>query len=110
MQTQRRELNFKGQNVFIGIDLHLLSWTVSIFTEKLFHKKFDQPPRADVLRNYLDRNFPNATYYSVYEAGFSGFWAHYSLLEMGINNIVVNAADVLTSQKEKIHKNNNVDS
>ena len=45
MQTQRRELNFKGQNVFIGIDLHLLSWTVSIFTEKLFHKKFDQPPR-----------------------------------------------------------------
>ena len=45
MQTQRRELNFKGQNVFIGIDLHLLSWTVSIFTEKLFNKKFDQPPR-----------------------------------------------------------------
>lgn len=110
MQTQRRELNFKGQNVFIGIDLHLLSWTVSIFTERLFHKKFNQPPQADILRKYLDRNFPNATYYSVYEAGFSGFWPHYALLKMGINNIVVNAADVPTSQKEKIHKNDNVDS
>lgn len=110
MQTQSRELNFKGQNVFIGIDLHLKSWTASIFTEKLFHKKFDQPPRADILRNYLDRNFPNATYYSVYEAGFSGFWPHYALLEMGINNIVVNAADVPTSQKEMLHKDNNIDS
>ena len=110
MQTQRRELNFEGQNVFTGIDVHLKSWTVSIFTEELFHKKFTQPPQVDLLRNYLDRNFPNATYYSVYEAGFSGFWAHYELMEMGINNIVVNAADVPTSQKEKLHKDDKVDS
>ena len=47
MQTQRRELNFKGQNVFIGIDVHLKSWTASIYTEKLFHKKFNQPPSAE---------------------------------------------------------------
>ena len=110
MQIQRRELNFEGQNVFTGIDTHLKSWTVSIFTEDLFHKKFTQPPQVGLLRNYLDRNFPNATYYSVYEAGFSGFWAHYQLMEMGINNIVVNAADVPTSQKEKLHKDDKVDS
>ena len=110
MQTQRRELNFEGQNVFIGIDVHLKSWTVSIFTDKLFHKKFNQPPREDILRAYLDRNFPKGTYHSVYEAGFSGFWAHYKLMEMGINNIVINAADVPTSQKEKLHKDDAVDS
>lgn len=110
MQTQRRELNFNGQNIFTGIDVHLKSWTVSIYTEKLFHKKFTQPPSAKVLHDYLERNFPNATYYSVYEAGFSGFWAHYDLMELGINNIVVNAADVPTSQKEKLHKDDKVDS
>ena len=110
MQIQRRELNFKGQNIFIGIDVHLKSWTVSIFTEELFHKKFNQPPSAEVLSDYLKRNFPNATYYSVYEAGFSGFWAHYELMKKGINNIVVNAADVPTSQKEKLHKDDKVDS
>lgn len=110
MQTQRRELNFKGQNIFIGIDVHLKSWTASIYTEKLFHKKFNQPPNAEVLIEYLERNFPNATYYSVYEAGFSGFWAHYELIKRGINNIVVNAADVPTSQKEKLHKDDKVDS
>ncbi len=110
MQTQRRELNFKGQNVYTGIDVHLKSWTVSIYTDKLFHKKFTQPPQVEVLHSYLNRNFPNATYHSVYEAGFSGFWAHYKLIEMGINNIVVNAADVPTSQKEKLHKTDKVDS
>lgn len=110
MQIQRRELNFKGQNIFIGIDVHLKSWTVSIYTDELFHKKFTQPPQEHILRAYLNRNFPGATYHSVYEAGFSGFWAHYKLKKMGINNIVVNAADVPTSQKEKLHKDDNVDS
>ena len=99
MQTQRTELNFEGQNLFVGIDVHLKSWTVSILTEKLFHKTFPQPASAETLFNYLNRNFPGGTYHSVYEAGFSGFWAHYKLKEMGIQNIIVNASDVPTSQK-----------
>lgn len=72
MLMQRKELSFEGQNIFIGIDVHLKSWTVSIFTEKLFHKTFTQPPKVESLKKYLDFNFPNANYYSVYEAGFSG--------------------------------------
>lgn len=110
MQPQRTGLNFDGQNIFIGIDVHLKSWTVSILTEKLFHKTFTQPPKAEVLRNYLDQNFPNGNYHSVYEAGFSGFWAHYKLNEMGINNIVVNPSDVPTSQKEQLQKDDPTDS
>jgi len=47
MQTQER-LNFEGQSIFVGIDVHLKSWTVSIFTENLLHKTFSQPPK----RNY----------------------------------------------------------
>ena len=110
MLMQRKELNFEGQNVFIGIDVHLKSWTVSIFTEKLFHKTFTQPPKVESLKKYLDVNFPNANYYSVYEAGFSGFSAHYYLNEMGINNIVVNPADVPTTQKEHQQKDDPTDS
>lgn len=110
MQPQITELNFEGQNIFIGIDVHLKSWTVSILTERLHHKTFSQPPQADALKAYLDRNFPNARYHSVYEAGFSGFWAHYQLNEMGIQNIVVNPADVPTSQKEQLQKDDPTDS
>ena len=38
-------------------------------------------------------------YHSVYEAGFCGFWIHKHLRELGINNIVVNPADVPTMLK-----------
>jgi transposase len=110
MQTQRTELIFEGQNLFVGIDVHLKSWTVSILTEKLFHKTFTQPASAETLFNYLNRNFPGGVYHSVYEAGFSGFWAHYKLREMGVKNIIVNAADVPTSQKERLQKDDPTDS
>jgi transposase len=46
----------------------------------------------------------------VYEAGFSGFWAHRKLLELGIKNIVVNAADVPTTHKQKTQKQDKRDS
>jgi transposase len=110
MQTQRKELNFEGQNIFVGIDVHLKSWNVSIFTEDVHHKTFSQPPKAESLSSYLKLNFPNAIYHSVYEAGFSGLSAHYELINLGINNIVTNPADVPTSDKERRRKTDKVDS
>lgn len=110
MRMQSNELNFKGQNIWIGIDVHLKSWNVSILTDKLHHKTFSQPPSVEALSSYLHRNFPGGSYHSVYEAGFSGFWAHHQLQEHGIDNIVVNPADVPTSQKETLGKTDSVDS
>ena len=110
MQTQRTELNFEGQNFYVGIDVHLNGWAVSIISEKLPHKTFTQPPSAEKLYNYLTHNYPGGTYHSVYEAGFSGFWTHYKLKEMGINNIVINPADVPTTQKEHLLKDDPTDS
>jgi transposase len=110
MQTQRKELNFEGQNIYIGIDVHLKSWNVSIFTEDLHHKTFNQLPKAELLSTYLKLNFPNGIYYSVYEAGFSGLNAHYELINLGIYNIVINPADVPTSDKERRRKTDKVDS
>jgi transposase len=110
MLTQRKELNFEGQNIYIGIDVHLKSWTVSILTETISHKRFTLPPQPEVLAHYLNEKFPGASYHSAYEAGFCGFGAHYQLLELGINNIVINPADVPTTQKEQYHKSDPVDS
>jgi transposase len=110
MQTQRNELNFKGQNIYVGIDVHLKSWTVCIMTEHMEHKRFTQPADAKVLYAYLARTFPQANYYSVYESGFSGFSAHRRLESFGIQNRVTNAADVPTAQKEKLQKDDPVDS
>lgn len=110
MQKQNNTLNFEGQNIYVGFDVHLKSWQVTILTENMSHKTFVMPPKPIVLSNYLKENFPNGTYLSAYEAGFSGLWAHYQLKALGINNIVVNPADIPTTQKEKVQKEDKRDS
>ncbi len=58
----------------------------------------------------LKKNFPGESYFSAYEAGFCGFSTHRSLLEQGINNIVVNPADIPTTDKERKQKEDGRDS
>jgi transposase len=103
------KLDFSGQQIYVGMDVHKNSWSISIFTEHLEHKTFSQSPQVSVLVNYLKRNFPGAVYNAVYEAGFSGFWTHDKLKEHGVNCMIVNPADVPTKNKEKATKTDRVD-
>lgn len=91
------------------MDVHKKSWSVSIQTEQFEHKTFTQPPEVGKLTNYLQRTFPGATYHTVYEAGFSGFWLHDQLREKGIDCMVVNPADVSTKNQERTGKTDRVD-
>ena len=108
-REQSNKLDFKGQNIFIGIDVHLKSWSIAVLSQHSVLKKFVQDPSADSLHKFLTTNYPGADYYSVYEAGFSGFWIHDKLTCFGISNIVVNPADVPTMSKEKLRKTDAVD-
>jgi transposase len=110
MESKITQLNYHGQKIFIGIDVHLKSWKVSIMLEETPFKTFSQDPCAVTLRKYLDKNFPNGEFYSAYEAGFCGFSVHRELLSCGINNIIVNPADVPTTDKEKKQKEDMRDS
>jgi transposase len=110
MQMQSKELNFEGHNIYVGLDVHKKSWTVSVVMNDIILKTFSQDADAVALHRYLTKNYPGAQYYSAYESGFCGFWPHFKLIELGINNIVVNAADVPTSQKDKTQKDDRRDS
>ena len=68
------KLNFLGESIYVGIDVHKKQWNVSIMTAFKEHKTFVQPPEPGTLSRYLKEHFPNGSYYSVYEAGFCGFW------------------------------------
>lgn len=109
IKTQSNKLSFKGEKVFIGIDVHLRQWSVSVRTKHLTKRPFSQSPSARALRTFLDSEFPEAEYYSAYEAGFCGFAVHHELEEMGIHNIVFNPADITDSQKERARKTDSVD-
>jgi transposase len=62
------------------------------------------------LYQYLKRNFPGGIYHSAYEAGFCGYWIHNKLISLGINSIVVNPADIPTTNKERVQKEDKRDS
>ena len=110
MQTQVRTFDFTGQNIYTSIDVHKKNLRVSIYSEQLHHKSFHQPADPKALYHYLSRHFPKAYYNRVYEAGYCGFWVHKQLQDLGINNIVVNPADVPTTDIEKKQKADPVDS
>ena len=107
METQQgsKKTDFSGECIYVGIDVHKKQWNVSIMSSFKEHKTFVQPPDPKILGNYLKEHFPNASYQSVYEAGFSGFWIDNALKNEGIENIVVNPSDVPTTDKEKKQKN-----
>ena len=103
------KLDFTGQDIYVGLDVHKKNWKTSIFTSEFEHKTFTQDPEPEILVNYLHRTFPGATYHAVYEAGYCGFWICNELCARGIDCIVVNPADVPTKDKERKRKNNRVD-
>ena len=107
---QRKELSFKGQKVFIGIDVHKKSWTVTVLLEIGAPKTFTQAPSAQTLLNFLKKHYPDGEYHVVYETGFTGYSTYYALKEVGIDCIIVNAADVPSTQYENIMKSDPIDS
>jgi transposase len=107
--TNLIKLDFSGQPIYVGLDVHKKHWSVCVLTQQFEHKTFSQPPDPSVLANYLNRNFPGAAYHAVYEAGYSGFWIHDRLREKGIDCIVVNPADIPTTDKERSGKTDKVD-
>lgn len=106
----QKSVDFSGENIYAGFDVHKKSWKVTIMTDCVTHKTFVQPPSPEILVNYLRENFPGGNYHSAYEAGFCGFWIHNQLKKFGVNSIVVNPADIPTSQKEKVQKEDKRDS
>ena len=55
------KLDFGGQHIYVGMDVHKKSWSVSIHTEQFEHKTFTQPPEIEKLTYYLQRTFPERT-------------------------------------------------
>lgn len=110
MQAKVKTNSFQGQNIYVGIDAHLKSWTVTAMMDNNLQKTYSQDPCAITLYNYLQKTFPGGNYYSAYEAGFCGFSIHRELAKCGIKNIVVNPADIPTTDKDKKQKEDKRDS
>lgn len=106
---QRTSSFLDDQMVFVGLDVHLKSWYVSVWTDVGEHQSFHQDADAHKLAHYLKRRFPEARYRCAYEAGFSGYHTQRTLEQLGVECVVVAPADIASSQKERAFKRDKSD-
>lgn len=110
MQKQNTEINFKGQNIFCGIDVHSKTWVVTVETDQMYLKTFSQPADKYALVRFFQKNYPGANVIAGYEAGYFGFELYRFLQESGIKCKILNPADIPTTHKEKDQKRDPLDS
>lgn len=104
-----KELNFDGQTIFCGLDVHKKNWRVNVRSSEFELEDYSQDPNGELLLDHLKRRYPGAKYEVAYEAGFCGFAIQRTLEKAGVRCIVVNPADVKSSHKEKMRKNDKID-
>lgn len=110
MDSENKILDFNSQRFYIGIDVHKTSWKVTIRSAGVTLKTYSMAPSPEQLNEHMQKNYPGGIYYSVYEAGFSGYWTHRKLEQLGFNNIIVSPVEVPTNAREKIYKTDTKDS
>jgi transposase len=107
--TEVKSLDFSGQSIFCGIDVHKKSWSVCLRNEERELKTFSQDPNPLSLSRHLKRYYPNAQISIVYEAGFCGYWPQQVLTNEGLNCRIIHPADVPQTDKHRRYKTDAVD-
>jgi len=102
-------LDFSGTIIFCGVDVHKTNWRVNIQDQEFELEDFSQDADVVLLHKHLVRKYRGADFKVCYEAGFSGFSAQRYLASKGIECLVVNAADVSTTDKDKRRKTDKID-
>ena len=59
---QKYNISFKGQKIFIGIDVHKKNWDVAVAPEVGFVKRHSQKASAKVLIDFLKKRGRNRLY------------------------------------------------
>lgn len=113
-------MRYEGQNtqranqenrIYMGMDVHKNHINVTVMSEHvvLGHNHVEIHDVEAYIAG-IKKKYPNRTMRAAYEAGFSGFALHHQLQALGVETIVVNAADVPTTDKERTSKSDRADS
>jgi transposase len=112
--TMMREITKKKiqeQTIYVGLDVHYKQWNISVVgAEDVYIRGMSIVADAKTLVEFLKRKFTCETIHLAYEAGFCGFHTQRELEKEGIKAIVVNAADIPTSDKDGKQKTDKRDS
>ncbi len=108
--NKAKTLDFNGHTIYCALDVHKKNWRVNIRDKDFELEDYSQDPCPESLHKHLNSRYPGANYKIAYEAGFCGFEFQRSLSKYeDVDCIIVNAADVPTSDKEKKRKTDKID-
>jgi transposase len=95
-------LSYTGERVYVGIDVHKATYTVTCVCQRRIVKTATVPADPARFADSLLRWVPGAPLSSAYEAGFSGFVFHRALTTVGITNLVVTPASVAVAANDRV--------
>lgn len=105
----REIIDYSGKTIFVGIDIHKNEWQVATRFEKFRLFNHRVAGKSQVLIDYLNRHFPGAKFICAYECCAWGFNLQRALTAAGMECIVVHAADLPSTNKERLNKTDKVD-
>ncbi len=53
MSKVNQKVDYTGQTIYVGIDVHLKSWNISLYYNGQYLTSFNQPPTTQALVTYL---------------------------------------------------------
>lgn len=105
----RNIIDFTGKTIYVGIDVHQKDYQVAKVLNGICLGNHRMESNKDKLIEHLQKHYPGATFKCVYESCAWGFTLQRKLQAAGMECIVVHAADVSTTDKEKRRKTDKVD-
>jgi transposase len=105
----REIIDFTGKTIYVGIDVHQKDFQVAKVYDGICLGNHRMAANDEVLIKHLRNHYPGADFKCVYECCAWGFNLQRQLTTAGMECIVVHAADVSTSDKERKRKTDKVD-
>lgn len=102
-------IDFSGKTICVGIDVHQNDWQVAKVINGICLGNHRMKADFNGLLEHLKSHYPGATFKCVYESSAWGFTLQRRLAQAGIDCMVVHAADVSSTDKEKRRKTDKVD-
>jgi len=97
----------KGEEIFVGIDLHKKTWHVTIRSTDVELFNGSIPGSWDALKHLLMK-FDGHPIHAVYEAGYFGFWLHDYLIDFGADCFVTPPSLIPLEYGNKVPPRKNV--
>lgn len=98
------------KHLFIGLDVHKKSWSVTLQEGQVVLKRFSMEAKAEALVHYIQKNYKGYSVECCYEACCCGYHIHRDLTKAGWTVLVVNPGDIPRANKQSVNKSDKIDS